>query len=249
MTYGLGARPSIPDHRDFIYLPTVLRPNLLMEIDLRADGPLVWDQGQLGSCVAHGVLGAVNYAEKYESNTVLSPSALFTYYVGREIEGTIPWDSGLYVRDGIKAVNSAGVADRWAWQYDISRFTEKPPAHAYGSALAERAIEYARVTSLDMVNVALQEKLPVVFGATVYDSIFYVGSDGIVPMPDPNDTPAGGHCMLIVGWRPQDNRFIIRNSWGTGWGDEGFCYIDSAYLDPHNPYVFASDFWTIRKVS
>jgi len=247
--HGLGARPSIPDQRDFIYRPTVLRPNLLMEIDLRTDGPLVWDQGELGSCVPHGVLGAVNYAEKYESNTVLSPSALFTYYVGREIEGTVDYDSGLYVRDGIKAVNSAGVATRWDWQYDISRFTEKPPAKAYQEATLERAIEYSRVTSLDMVNVALQEKLPVVFGVTVFDSFFYVGSDGMVPTPSGTERPAGGHCMLIVGWRPQDNRFIVRNSWGTGWGDEGFCYMESRYLDPYNPWAFASDFWTIKKVS
>jgi C1A family cysteine protease len=41
------------------------------------------------------------------------------------------------------------------------------------------------------------------------------------------DTKRGGHAVAIVGYRP--GRFIVRNSWGTDWGDGGFAYASAAY--------------------
>jgi hypothetical protein len=40
----------------------------------------------------------------------------------------------------------------------------------------------------------------------------------------------GGHCVALVGYRT-DGRFIVRNSWGTGWGDKGFAYATEAYIN------------------
>ena len=39
----------------------------------------------------------------------------------------------------------------------------------------------------------------------------------------------GGHAVTVVGYRT-DGRFIVRNSWGTGWGDKGFAYPSEAYI-------------------
>jgi len=41
------------------------------------------------------------------------------------------------------------------------------------------------------------------------------------------NTVRGGHCAALVGYTP--DRLIIRNSWGTGWGDKGFGYASVAY--------------------
>ena len=43
------------------------------------------------------------------------------------------------------------------------------------------------------------------------------------------DTVRGGHAVCIVGYRA-DGRFIVRNSWGTGWGDKGFGYLHPNYI-------------------
>jgi hypothetical protein len=43
------------------------------------------------------------------------------------------------------------------------------------------------------------------------------------------DTVRGGHAICIVGYRA-DGRFIVRNSWGTAWGDEGFGYLHPGYI-------------------
>ncbi len=43
-------------------------------------------------------------------------------------------------------------------------------------------------------------------------------------------TVRGGHAVAIVGYRT-DGRFIVRNSWGTAWGDKGFAYASEAYIN------------------
>ncbi|MCY2987476.1 MAG: C1 family peptidase [Planctomycetota bacterium] len=46
----------------------------------------------------------------------------------------------------------------------------------------------------------------------------------------PGDPNGGGHAVAVVGYR-KDGTFIIRNSWGTGWGDQGYAYASSLYAD------------------
>ena len=43
------------------------------------------------------------------------------------------------------------------------------------------------------------------------------------------DTVRGGHAICVVGYRA-DGRFIVRNSWGTAWGDKGFAYVKPSYI-------------------
>ena len=40
-------------------------------------------------------------------------------------------------------------------------------------------------------------------------------------------TAVGGHAVALVGYTK--DRFIVRNSWGTQWGDKGFGYASLAY--------------------
>jgi len=40
----------------------------------------------------------------------------------------------------------------------------------------------------------------------------------------------GGHCVALVGY--VGGRFIVRNSWGTGWGDKGFALAADSYAQP-----------------
>jgi hypothetical protein len=41
------------------------------------------------------------------------------------------------------------------------------------------------------------------------------------------ETARGGHAVALVGYTR--DRFIVRNSWGTGWGDKGFAHASLAY--------------------
>jgi C1A family cysteine protease len=64
-------------------------------------------------------------------------------------------------------------------------------------------------------------------------------------MPGPNEQTIGGHAVLAVGYDDSQNWFIIRNSWGTGWGMQGYFTLPYDYLTNDN---LADDFWTIRLV-
>ena len=55
----------------------------------------------------------------------------------------------------------------------------------------------------------------------------------------------GGHAVLAVGYDDEQRRFIVRNSWGTGWGMQGYFTMPYVYLLDDN---LADDFWTIRLV-
>jgi hypothetical protein len=63
---------------------------------------------------------------------------------------------------------------------------------------------------------------------------FVPDSNYILPLP--NGGIRGGHAVGIVGDQPDKNRFILRNSWGTGWGDNGYAYLPyewlTAFRDP-----------------
>ena len=65
-------------------------------------------------------------------------------------------------------------------------------------------------------------------------------------MPKPNEAAVGGHAVLAVGYNDTQQRFVVRNSWGTGWGQKGYFTMPYAYLTDPN---LSDDFWTIRLVA
>jgi C1A family cysteine protease len=92
----------------------------------------------------------------------------------------------------------------------------------------------------------LAEGFPFVFGFTVYEAFesSAVARSGLVPMPRRGERALGGHAVLVVGYDAAVKKFLVRNSWGAGWGKEGYCWMPFAYLADRN---LADDFWTIRR--
>jgi C1A family cysteine protease len=244
-----GWVPDLPDARDFMFAaPEAVLSNLPTQVDLRAKCPPVYDQGQLGSCTAHAIGGAFEFMQIKEELQDLMPSRLFICYNERKIEGTIGEDSGAMIRDGIKSVHQLGVCSENTWAYDIARFTEAPPQQAYVEAGQDQATVYRRVLPvLHQMQGCLATGTPFVLGFSVYES--FEGQDvaqtGVVPLPKRGERLLGGHAVLAVGYDDTSQRFIIRNSWGTGWGMGGYCTMPYSYLTDQS---FARDFWAIYAV-
>jgi C1A family cysteine protease len=248
---GYGWVRDIPDARDFLYAAPLIRfpQGLPPAVDLRSECPPVYDQGQLGSCTGNGIAGAIEFDQRKLGTTEFTPSRLFIYYNERVIEGTVNQDSGAQIRDGIKTVATIGAPPETDWPYDIAEFAQKPPPNAYADAKQDLVSSYARVAQdLTQMQGCIAVGYPFVFGFTVYESFEseQVAQTGIVPMPASGETVVGGHCVVAVGYDDSKRTFIIRNSWGTGWGIQGYCLMPYEYvITPH----LANDFWTIRSVT
>jgi len=248
---GYGWQRDLPDERDFLYAAPLLRfpQGLPAAVDLRPECPPVYDQGQLGSCTANGIGGAIEFDQRKQGTKEFVPSRLFIYYNERVMEGTVNQDAGAQIRDGVKSVATLGAPPETDWPYDIAKFAQKPPAKAYTDAKQDLVTAYARVAqNLTQMQGCLASGYPFVFGFTVYESFESeeVAQTGVVPMPAHGEAVLGGHCVVAVGYDSKKRVFIIRNSWGTGWGMKGYCTMPFEYLISTH---LASDFWTIRSVS
>jgi C1A family cysteine protease len=245
-----GWIPDLPDHRDHLYAtpPVVLR-ELPPQADLRKMCPPVYDQGELGSCTGNAIAAAIEFERIKQKLPDFVPSRLFIYYNERVIEGTTASDSGAQIRDGIKCIADQGACPESEWPYSIDQFATKPPDQCYQDALKDKALLYSRVSQIgDQMKGCLASGFPFVFGFTVYESFesSAVAQSGNAPMPGPGEQVLGGHAVLAVGYDDAQQRFLVRNSWGTGWGMQGYFTLPYAYLMDSN---LSDDLWTVRLIS
>jgi C1A family cysteine protease len=242
-----GWKPSLPDLRDHIADASGL--NILDEVDPRKKLPDVFDQGQLGSCTANAVAAAVEYDAKLSGSDPGLLSRLWIYFYERKLEGApTDQDTGAFGRDGFKVCQKLGVPLEKDWPYDISKFTDQPPAKLDAEAREHRISNYRVVPrNLDSMKAVLSNRQTIAFGFSVYESFesAEVAKTGIVPLPTRDEKTLGGHEVLLVGYlSEQPNYGLVRNSWGTDWGIGGYFLMPWAYfLDTH----LSSDFRTIRR--
>jgi C1A family cysteine protease len=247
---------DLPDARDHRYAaPSTILSALPPSVDLRSKTPAVYNQGQLGSCTGNAIAAAIQFERMRQSlpgAKRLVPSRLFIYYNERAIEGTVNQDSGGQLRDGIKSVAAQGAcfeSGASKWPYAIAKFAVKPRADCYARGLDDRSVQYSAVDqTLAQMKGCLADGYPFVFGFTVYESFesAHVAETGLVPMPTAGESVLGGHAVLAVGYDDSTEHVLVRNSWGPGWGIDGYVALPYAYIANAN---LASDFWTIRLVS
>ncbi len=248
-TVRYGWQRDLPDHRDFLYAaPPAALVSLPTAVDLRPQCPPVYDQGQLGSCTANAIAGAIQFDRRKQKLADFIPSRLFIYYNERVIEHSVNSDSGAQIRDGIKSVSAQGDCPETEWPYVIAKFKTKPPQKCYADAAKYKAISYQRVTPTPgQLKGCLAAGYPFVFGFTVYESFesAQVAKSGHASLPKSGESVVGGHAVVGVGYDDTKQWFIVRNSWSDKWGMKGYFTLPYAYLTDAN---LASDFWTIRVV-
>ncbi|MDB4911901.1 MAG: peptidase [Gemmatimonadetes bacterium] len=245
-----GWVPDLPDQRDFAFrVPRRTAVALPPAVDLRPQMPAVYDQGALGSCTSNAIGGAFEFELLKQKEPDFVPSRLFIYYNERVIERTVDIDSGAQLRDGMKTLANQGVCPEPMWPYVISQFAAKPTPECYAEAKKHLGVTYMRVEQdVAQMRGCVADGYPFIFGFTVYESFesAAVARTGKVPMPQADERTLGGHAMCVVGYDNPKKLFIVRNSWGEGWGKKGYGTMPYAYFTNTD---LSADFWTLRAVS
>lgn len=228
-------------------------------IDMKKLMPPICDQLQLGSCSANS---STSYDVFLHSNKT-DLSRLFEYYMVREIEGTVAEDNGATNRDNVKSIKKSGICEESLMPYDISKFTIPPTQEAIINAKGYTISSYVALNNLSNIKQALAMLKPVIIGMDVFESFEgnEIAQTGKMSMPSITEQNLGGHSVLVVGYVDaakvslitlicnfifhkftSKGYLIVRNSWGTGWGDQGYFYMPYEYL---TKYTF--DYWIMNK--
>lgn len=230
--------------------------------DLRQWCSPIEDQGQLGSCTAHAGVGLYEYFERRAFGKYIDGSRLFLYKVTRNL---LKWegDDGAYLRTTMGAMAMFGIVPEKYWPYQEHRFNEEPSAFLYSYAQNFQALLYYRLDVqgvskdrlLERIKQHLRMGLPLIFGFTCYTSLD-TGDHGNIPFPDRNEEVEGGHAVMAVGFDDRKEitncnnpkiktkgAILIRNSWGTEWGDKGYGWLPYEYVLAG----IADDWWSMTK--
>lgn len=243
----LGWKRDLPDPRDhkFKVVPQVELPSI---VDMREKCPPIYDQGQIGSCTANAMGGVFQFEQMVQEIPNFMPSRLFIYYNTREYEGTVNEDAGATLRNTMKMMVEKGVCPEKMWGYGKC-FKKKPSDDCYVEGLKNQVLEYLRVThAMYDIRYTLAQGYPVAFGMMLYQSFMSdaVTNTGKIPMPNLlQESALGGHAVMLVGYNDTIREFIVRNSWGTSWGDHGYFYLPYEYIETPN---LTADYWIIKLV-
>ena len=197
----------------------------------------IFDQGRLSSCVANATCGALEILLGL-SDSAEPPrlSRLFIYWNARVYTKETNLDEGTYIRDAFDSLRTLGVCLESTWKYNSGMVFAQPNLNSYREGDDNTITAFYRIGSsgsqrVDDIESAIRSDHPVVFGTNV--SKEFQGYSGGNKVWDPPSSSIGGHAMVITGVRINssgEREFLVRNSWGTNWGDNGRCWFSEKYI-------------------
>ena len=209
-------------------------------LDLRSKFTEVYDQGKIGSCTANALCSIFEY------DTInFKGSRLFLYYNERIYINSTDKDSGAYLEDGIKSLKTYGLCEEKYWSYIIENVYKEPPIDAYINGRKNYLIDAFNINNnINEIKRWLLRNEPIAISIAIYSN-FTNNKSGIINLPTENEEMIGGHATIICGFDDKNKRFIMRNSWGSYWGDKGYFYLPYDYITDNN---LCGDLWVITRI-
>jgi C1A family cysteine protease len=209
-------------------------------VDLRASWWAVADQEDTGSCVGWATAdGVVRYylvmAGRIQKSELLSPR--YVWMASKETDEfttrpeTFIEEAGTSLKAAVDVCRKYGVVkmDDLPFHIQTKMYTGSENTFYAGAAQLRITSYFNLNKDLGQWKSWLASKGPILAGLSVdhtWDNAAATQGNLDVFMPN---TVRGGHAVSIVGYT-STGRFIVRNSWGTGWGDKGFGYATAAYI-------------------
>lgn len=229
--------------RDFTALPS--------KVDLTRYAPQVGNQGQTGTCTAWSTVyhaRTITYAKRNgltEKNAITS-TAFSPSYVYNQIRYDNSCNSGTRVNEALEVLKTKGTPTLSEFAFDCDKI---PGEYDHGLAENYKILDYKILcyqedpNKVEVIKKSLANNNPVIFGMYTVPSFsrgaYY--SDVWNRTPEDKDYERGGHAMVYVGYDDEKygGSFRVLNSWGAGWGDDGYLWI--RYEDAQYATLFAAE--------
>ena len=176
-------------------------------------------QGSCGSCLAFAATATLEAQYKITQNKSYKLSPQFLFSCGGGV-----CKKGWYPNQAAKFLLNTGVTDESCLPYMSSGGSDISCSRACGDS-SQRAVKISSFSqptdntrSLSAIREALQRGPLVTTMAAYNDFMNYRG--GIYKRV--SNSLVGGHAIVIIGYNDKDRYLIIRNSWGTSWGERGY---------------------------
>jgi hypothetical protein len=114
-----------------------------------------------------------------------------------------------------------GVADPGCWDYVETERVAHPTADRFGRT--GKLDAYVWLSGADNMKQWIDANGPISACFSCYPEFDDAcQNDSVYIYSNPNNDPPDGHCIVIVGYDDNKKAWLIRNSWGTGWGTNGY---------------------------
>jgi len=223
----MGYKPKTSTHAQEELPLEVATRATTSSIDWRSHSPSVLtpvrDQGYCGSC------WAISATEQIETDVALATGHLFTLSP-QQVVSCDTKDNGCYggnTETAYMYVKKAGLEAESAYPY-ISGKTDDPGTCKYSSSKAAVSISgYSTVSSCflgfckegKMLTQIAKSPMSVCVDASMWQTY----SSGVVGKSCGTSLD---HCVQAVGYNADHGYWIVRNSWGTGWGQDGYIFVE-----------------------
>ncbi|WP_319525721.1 C1 family peptidase [uncultured Desulfosarcina sp.] len=242
INYILNCVPSVNTENDWTIEDAIVagaidgEGDIPSSKDLREEWWKVDNQENTGACVgfaaAYGVL-RWHYVKKKMIRKTQKPSARFIWMANKETDNITNYPTTFLERSGTQTKLALRVAQRYGCVLDKvlpmkGNLSTISQAAFYSMASRMRISSYHNLgTELDDWRKWLALNGPILTRLNV-DKTWDNASNtsGKLQKYYP-DTVRGGHAVCLVGYAK--DHFIVRNSWGSDWGDEGFAYASNPY--------------------
>ncbi len=218
MDFIVNFKKSPIDYRDFIFLSEKLQIQSPKVLDLRSDLQPVRNQGSQGTCYAQSASCMKEWQEKknYNNNEYFSPQFFYNLRSNKYDENKNN-DYGMFGRDVMNILRTYGICKEVDYPYGLIQHKDEIDQELFDKAKVNIIQSYARIYNIDDLKLSLYINGPALIGFPVYN----YGPE--MWKQNEGENFKGGHAMTVVGYN--NDGFIIRNSWGNSWCDNGYtCY-------------------------
>ncbi len=234
----LGLLPANPIWQGIVPEFTRQVDEIDEEVDWRNRNGENWvtpvrNQGQCGSCWAFGGVAAMESKILISGNTPGYPLDLSEQFLVSCSQGSC---NGWGAAETVSYLQNEGTVDEPCLPYgasDLIPCTDRCSDWIYRNMKLEN---WGFCTGVAQMKAALNVA-PITGCFIVYDDFMSYG--GGVYQHVWGDY-AGGHMISIVGYSEAQNAWICKNSWGGGWGEDGYFMIRMGYdecgIESGSPY-------------